>query len=656
MKINLLTLDLHNFKGVKDLTIDFGEVTNIKGENGLGKSTVMDAFMWLLFDKDSRDRKNFEIKTINENGQVIHGLEHEVICILEVDGQKITFSKIFKEKWTKKKGMATKEFTGHETLYCINEVPVKKKEYEEKIKEILDEKIFKLVTNPTYFSSLKWQEQRAIVSDIIGSIDDERVINYNDGLIALKGKYDDSVDNYRIRTKATMKKINDQIKQIPFRIDECNNSIVNENFGSLENQKTILENKINIIDEQLEDSSKGNEILMGHKQHLYDLKQEYQDKLNHAKSVAKNPIQHLHRQLSEKKFKVQEFAYELNSLERDKRALEDYIKSLTSFVSIKEKEVEELRKEFIAVNKETFILDPKTNICPMCKQDLPNAEDRVKKLEENFNLNKAHRKEKINEKGKLLNNKIEELTEKIEVNKVTLIDINKKISDFRENMIIAESEVNKIEEEKNNFIAPNDSEIEFEGKVQLLSEIQATEDDISKFKIDDNSMLKNNKRKLQCDLVQVNKLLAAKDNNAKLRERISELGEEERDFSNKVAELEGQLFICEEFVRTKVELSEGLINDKFNNIKFKLFNELINGGLEETCEILVEGVPYSNANTASQINAGLEVINTLSNHYNVTAPIFIDNREAVNKIVSTESQIINLIVTKDKKLLIEVED
>ena len=146
------------------------------------------------------------------------------------------------------------------------------------------------------------------------------------------------------------------------------------------------------------------------------------------------------------------------------------------------------------------------------------------------------------------------------------------------------------------------------------------------------------------------------DNNEKLKDRIKELGEEERELSNKVAELEGQLFLCEEFVRTKVELSEGLINKKFNNISFKLFNNLINGGLEETCEILIDGVPYSNANTASQINAGIEVINTLSEHYGVTAPIFIDNREAVNKIVSTESQVINLIVTNDKELVVEVEE
>lgn len=656
MKIKLKTLELHNFKGIKDFKIDFGSVTNIKGANGLGKSTIMDSFMWLLFDKDSKDRKNFEIKTIDKSGEVIHGLEHSVTGTLEVDCHDITLGKIYKEKWTKKRGMATKEFTGHETLYSINEVPVKKKEFEEKIKEILDEKIFKLVTNPNYFANLKWQEQRTIIQEIIGDINDDSVINYNSNLKALEGRYEDSVDNYRVRTKATIKKLNDKIKQIPFRIDECNNSIVDQDFKALENQKLSIEKEIESIDEQLQDASKGNEILMQHKQHLYELKQEYQDKLNHAKIVAKNPLHSLERELQDHRYKVQEIAYEINSLERDKRNLEEENKLLVRNIDTTEENVQELRNRFTEVNNRKFELDSRATICPTCNRELENSEEIIRELEEKFNLNKAKDKESINQKGQSLNKKIEEFKLKINDNKSKLFDIEKVLKELNSNKLQEEQEVKRIEEKINNFNDLLDSEIQFEGKVQLENEIEDTKKDIENFNIEDNSELKDRKRKLQFDLNEVNKLLASKDNNEKLKDRIKELGEEERELSNKVAELEGQLFLCEEFVRTKGELSEGLINKKFNNISFKLFNNLINGGLEETCEILIDGVPYSNANTASQINAGIEVINTLSEHYGVTAPIFIDNREAVNKIVSTESQVINLIVTNDKELIVEVEE
>lgn len=654
MQIRLVNLELHNFKGIKELKVEFGKVTSIKGDNGLGKTTIMDAFNWLLFDKDSKDRKNFEIKTLGEDGQALHGLEHSVIAVLEIDDNNITLGKIYKEKWTKKRGMATKEFTGHETLYSINEIPVKKKEYEEKIKEILIEKIFKLVTNPTYFPSLGWKEQREIIQEIIGSIDDDSVINYNDSLIALKGKYEDSVENYRVRTKASIKRLNDQIKQIPYRIDECNNSIVDEDFKALEIQKSNLEREITAIDDQLEDNSKGNQVLIEHKQHLFDLRQEYQEKLNHAKLVARNPLNKLEKELQDCKNKVREFNYEIDSKEREQRNLENNIRDIAKLIKNYEIKVAELRTEYTQIDNEVFKLDSRATVCPTCNRELENSEEIVKDLEEKFNLRKAKNKEDIAYKGKLLNEKIEENEKAIEDIKAKLFDIENDLEELNSNKLVAEQEAKNIEDKISNFKL--DDNLDFEGKEQLEREIKATEEDIGNFKLESNFELKENKRKLQCDLEQVNKLLVSKDNNKKLKERIKDLGEEERDLSNKVAELEGQLFLCEEFVRTKVELSEGLINKKFKTLKFKLFNELINGGLEETCEILVDGVPYSNANTASQINAGLEVINTLSEHYGVQAPIFIDNREAVNEIIKTDNQIINLIVSKDKELKVEVEE
>lgn len=654
MEIRVRSLELSKFKGIKELKLDFADITNIYGENGTGKTTIVDAFMWVLFDKDSHGVKNFEIKTIDKDGNIKHGLEHKVTLVLEVEGAPITLGKIFKEKWTKKRGMATKEFTGHETLYSINEVPVKKKDFEEKIKEILDEYIFKLVTNPSYFPSLKWQEQRAIVQEIIGNIEDENVINYNKSLAALKGKYEDSVDNYRVRTKASIKKLNDQIKQIPYRIDECNNSIANEDFSALEIQKNALKKKIEAIDEQLQNSSKGNEILLQHKQHLFDLKQEYQDKLNHAYLVAKNPINRLNNELQECKGKVREFNYKIDSKEREKRELENSIKNYVAKIERATKDKKELAEKWKIENNKKFSMDPGATMCPTCHRELEDSEEIVKKLEENFNLNKAKKITEITQRGTELKNRITDFNNCIEETKAKLFDIKSDLEELNSNKLVAEQEFRNLEDKINNFEI--DENPDFEGKAQLEMEIEATKKDINNFSLDNNLELKANKRKMQCDLEQVNKLLAKKENNIKLQERIKELEDKERDLSNKVAELEGQLFLCEEFTRTKVELSEGLINKKFKNIKFKLFNDLINGGLEETCEILIDGVPYSNANTASQINAGIEVINTLSEHYGVKAPIWIDNRESVNRIPETNSQVINLIVSKDKQLRVEGEE
>ncbi|WP_349400404.1 AAA family ATPase [Clostridium perfringens] len=646
MDIILKSLKLHNFKGIKDFEVEFGHVTDIKGKNGLGKSTIFDAFNWLLFDKDSQGRKNFEIKTLDETGEPLHKLEHTVEGNLIIDGIQLSLAKTFKEKWTKKRGQATQEFSGHETTYSINGVPVKKKDYEEKIKEIMDEGLFKLVTNPMYFPNLNWKEQRTIVQEIIGTIDDERVINYNSKLAPLKGAYTDSISEYNARTKASIKKINDEIKLIPARIDECNNNIVDVDFTELEARKKEVEKKINDIDERIEDSSKGNDVLLEHKQNLFNLKQEYQEKLNHARAVASNGKDKLINKLQVKKDELREvnsvmknYSYEIEKEEARKRSYE------TSLIGINEK-LNKLRNKWKEVKSRDFEVENK--FCKYCGQELPTHD--IEQLEEIFNLNKSKELETICTNADKAKKEKEELEEKIEKIKEINKETKEQSEEANKNKKALEEEIKEIQTEIDNFIVPTD--INFDGKVQLEREIELVEEDIKNFKTLDNTELKAEKQVLKAELAQINSKLAAKENNERLKERIKELDAEEVELAQKVAKLEGQLFLCEEFTRTQVELSEGMINKKFKNIKFKLFKELINGGLEETCEIVKDGVTYSNLNTAAQINAGIEIINVLSEHYGTKAVIFIDNAESVNKIADTDSQLVKLIVSEDEKLTI----
>lgn len=646
MEIILQSLKLHNFKGIKDFTVEFGHVTDIKGKNGLGKSTVFDAFNWLLFDKDAQGRKNFEIKTLDETGEPLHKLEHTVEGTLIIDGAQLSLAKTFKEKWTKKRGQATRNFDGHETLYSINGVPVKKKDYEEKIKDILDEGLFKLVTNPMYFPNLNWKEQRTIIQEIIGTVNDETVINYNSKLTPLRGAYKDSIAEYNARTKASIKKINDEIKMIPARVDECNNNIIDADFSELEARKKEVEKKINDIDANIEDSSKGNDVLLEHKQNLFNLKQEYQEKLNHARAVASNGKDKLNNKLKLIRLESGKAESEAESNAYRMNITKSHIQNSEAELITLEKTTKELRTKWKDIKSKIF--DENDKVCRYCGQDLP-AHD-VEQLEEVFNLNKSKELEKICGKAELVKQEIEKIKEKIKKDKSEFLDFEAKYKESYKKYETFEEEIKKIQTEIDNFIVP--TVLDFDGKVQLEREIELVEEDIKNFKTVDNTELKANKQVYKAELAQINSKLAAKENNERLKLRIKELDEEEVSLAQKVAKLEGQLFLCEEFIRTQVELSEGMINKKFKNIKFKLFKELINGGLEETCEILCNGVPYGNANSASQINAGLEVIKTLSDHYGVHAPIFIDNAESVNKIIDLESQIIKLTVSLDNKLTV----
>lgn len=654
MNIRLKQLVLKNFKGIKDLSIDFGKVTSISGKNATGKTTIVDAFTWLLFGKDSKDRTSFNIKTLDENGEELHGLEHSVTGILEVDGQVITLQRLYKEKWQKQRGQAQAELKGHTTEYFINEVPSSMKEYQSHVNEIFEESKFKLVTSPLYFTNLKWQEQRKILLEIIGDINEETVINYNSNLEPLRTLITDGIDNLNKVVKSRISKLKEQVKSIPFRIDECNNSIVDVDFEALEFRKRSIKGGINSIDETIADRSKINEKKLELSNKIYELKQEYQAKYSQAKSRINEPKIKLQNQLRDLEYTLQAEENEVRNLQRTRGQLEKSIIDSENSIERYEKQMQSLRETFKSEKGKTLEIDERQFMCPMCKREFESEDIESKKAEllANFEDNQKEQLKGIQTKGKGLSKLVDDIRvlqvkdkDRLEELEISKQDAIKKVNEIKE-------EINQVSVQLSNYTTP---EVMFDGMKELQSEIESLEKEIESIAVDNNLELKARKEGLQREMDQVNRELAAKDNNEKLKERIKELQVEEKSLGAQIAQFEGQQFLCEEFIRTKVELLEESINKKFNGaIAFKLFNQQINGGLSECCEALIEGVPFSNANTAAQINAGLSIVNTLCKYFDVQAPIFIDNAESVNNIGATDSQLIKLIVSNDDKLKVEV--
>lgn len=639
-KIILKSLRLRNFKGIKDLTMGFSKVTNIFGENATGKTTIADSFFWLLFDKDSRDRATFEIKTLDNNNNVIHGLDHEVTGVLTVDGKDTTLTKIYKEKWTKKRGEAERELTGHETLYYIDEVPVKKKEYQDKVSALIDESLFKLITNPLFFSTnMKWQDRRKVLLDIIGDLTDEEVINYKSNLKAL-GRLlaDKDIDTLKKSIQAKKRRFNEEIKSIPYRVDECNNSIKELDFEVLELNKKEIVAAIKAVEEQLMDSSKANEALLKQRDKIYKFKSKLQELEYQAKTDVNKPLRDI-------EFKISTHRADIAQLENERLNKERKLSRIISSINDFKQEMDKLRDEFTKVNQHLLEIDENEFICPTCKREFEAEDIEVKKHEmtENFNQNKAKKLKNIRHQGLDYKNEVEKLT-------IEASEIEEDIKSLGLRIVAEKNSLGDLQSFKENF---RPVIIETEEMKQLKEEIAELESKLEQPNSNNNLELKSKKYQLQSELEDINKQLAYKEQNESLKTRIKELQEEERTLAQQIAALEGQEFLCEEFIKTKVELLESSINHKFRYVSFKLFNTQVNGGIEETCEALIDGVPFSNANTASQINAGLDIINALSEHYGVQAPIFIDNRESVNQLIETDSQVINLIVSKDKSLRIE---
>jgi DNA repair exonuclease SbcCD ATPase subunit len=647
--IRLISLRLQNFKGIKsfDLKIDCLNAS-VFGGNGTGKTTLYDAFQWLLFDKDSTNRKDFSVKTHDYAGNEIHGLEHLVEAILDINDTHVILRKMLAEKWTKKRGEAEKEFTGHETSYWVDDVPVKKGEYQQKINDIIDENIFKLITNPFFFNNmLKWEERRKTLLEISGNVSDIDVIRSNPELFELEGILAGrSTDDYKKIVAERIKKYNQEIEKIPVRIDELVKSIGEEqDYSAIESELQLYKGRLEAVETELADSNKMGMERMSKQQLLYQT----QNKLTARKSELEEQANAGFKRVIDEKTQLQNNKFKLESeIQTVKRSL-----SLINTTVI-DSEMARLREQWRLENAKTFThSDAESFLCPTCKRPFPEdeIERQINDLKANFDRHKASILEDINNRGKSLKAQKEETENKVAA-------LNNRLMELEANLLEVNERIAEIDKElsKSGHVAVNYEQDPQYKELQYLSETLKAELDNPVENITHDLFAK--KRTIFADIENLNRILNQKDVVAKTRERIQELKDEERQLAGKISDLEGHRYLIEQFIKSKVNLLEDSINSRFKAVRFKLFDVQINGGVIECCETLINTngswVGWADANNAGRVNAGLDIIGTLSKHYGISAPIFIDNRESVNELIETESQIINLVVTQDSKLGVEV--
>lgn len=639
--IILKTLILRNFKGIKDLRVDFNRVTDISGDNAVGKTTIFDAFTWLLFDKNSLDAKDFEIKTLDKNNNVIHGLEHEVSALLNIDGVEKKLSKIYKEKWTKKRGEAEKQLTGHTTDYYIDDVPVKKSEFQEAIGNIIDEKLFKLITNPLYFSTiLNWKDRRNVLLSIIGDVDVMDVIKGNNtlkGFDTLLGEK--IVDDLKKTLAARKRKINQDINSIPVRIDELDKSILNLDFEALEDELKLKNEELKQVEDKLYDSTKLGDVVLEKQQKLFNLKNMLQSIEYKAESQANRPKKELEALLDEK-------AYELKDTLRKVSTLEERLVSIKFKKDLVKDQMDSLRNTWHEEKLRTLEFNENEFVCPTCKREFEADDIEAKKesLIEQFNISKSRKLADINSLGVAKKDEFEDIEKQIS-------NLETEVEETKVKASCLEKEVKDIKVKLDNFKV---SIVLGEEHKKVSCEIADLE-----VEINDNTSTKeliSSLRREKSDLVDaidnIKAKLTYREKNKATLERIEELKDEERKLAETLAKVEKEEFQCETFIKAKVKLMEDSINEKFKYVSFKLFNTLVNGAVEECCVATVNGVPFDSVNNAGKINAGIDIINTLCNHYGVNATVFIDNAESVNELLECESQVVRLIVSKDKTLVI----
>lgn len=644
MEIKLMRMKLRNFKGIKDLEIDFkGKNTNIFGANATGKTTIFDAFKWVFFNKDSSNRTKFSIKTLGKDNKPIHFLEHEVEVVLNVDGINTTFKKMYSENWVKHRGQEEQELSSHENKYWIDDVPVMQKEYNERVNKLIPEALFKMITDPLYFNETMSEDERKTVLMNIANIntnDEEIMSGYEEYKPILDNLNGRTISDYTKVLKEGIKKLNEQKAQIPIRIDELSKGLITNDetdYTKLENEKNDLNKQLDSIDDELtniEIMSQKNSQKIGNLTRKKQELREFQFKLEIENS--------------------NKYSSEVIKLENEKSVAEGRIRNASTELDQllvenekQENEIKKLREEWYQVENDQFEIDEQNFICPTCGREYP--EEKIieirEKARQNFIKNQEENKNGINKEGQARKSIVEK-------NKLRISELEDNLKKYNDELSEINSKLKENEEKQKNAKPFDINEVpEYNEK---LSEIEKLQKEVDELVSGDTVSIKTRKAEIKTKLDEVDKLLKAKEEQENIRARMKQLEVEETETADKINELEHQVFLIEKFSKLKVDLFENAINSHFNLVKFKLLTENMNGAIEETCIATVDGVPFDDLNNAKKITAGLDIINTLIKFEGKYAPIFIDNRESINELYNIDTQIISLIVTNDPVLRIEV--
>ena len=638
-RITLLSMDIQNFKGCTGRTIDFADKTKICGANATGKTTIFDAFTFLLFNRDSLGSADFDIRPLDADGKMIDNIEISVKARISVDDEEFELKKIQKQKWVKKRGTDSREFQGNVNEFEINGYPKSQKEFKEFISEIVDEDVFNLITNPAAFNSLPWKKQRETLMEFIGDFTDEQIAGtfgerYATLIPELRiASTDDILKKY---TKAKSL-LNKTMVELPARIDEVSKQLVIADVGALEVEKTAKEAELSKVEEEMSDGNGKISEINDRREQIINLKFRLSEIQNEENQKLFDDSSSIREEVAKKREVVENLQRELSELRSSGRTVQ-------SEYQAHENDVKRLLDEW-KVEKAKIIPESET-ICHACGQELPE-DVRKKNIADYEARKKAHEKKlaDITKAGSDAAKLRDEAKDKWGTFESAVKTYEQKIEEAKRVYGEEKSKLDKIPK-----VADISNNAEYKATNEKISALEKEIAELSSV-VSDNAELEAKKSILKDEIAEIaGKILAA--DNSKVKERIAELEAEQKEVGQKIANQEMMIDLVEDFIRTKMNMISEKINEMFKIVSFKLFSEQINGGLKETCECTVNGVPLSSLNNGHRIVAGLDIIHSLSNLYGVSCPIFVDNAESINdfNVPEMDAQMIYLTVTDDKEL------
>lgn len=642
--IKLNRLSLENFKCHARLTLDFhGGNASIYGDNATGKTSIYDALTWLLFGKDSagNGEKNIEIKPLGADGDVLdHDAQTSVEAALLVNGEEITLRRTFREVWTTRRGSSEAVFDGNTSEYYIDGVPCKRNAFQDRVNDLVSEDTFRMLTSVSYFAKdISWQDRRAVLFRLVGIQDDKEIMRTNSmfqPLLDDMGRL--GLDDYKKKLLSEKRGYMGAKTEIPARISECRKTIddtASLDFAAAKAEVDRLQAKLDGVSTQIlaiEHSSAAEAKSMEIRE--AQLQMTALENENKAYRASQNTgaaeIRTLKSRLTELQMRL---AHKEKTLLGASKVIAGY-----------DEQIEAARKRWIATNSEVFT----GGTCPTCGQDLP--EKQRKAAADAF---EAHKKERLRE--------IEQTAQSYKDTKADaakhLEELNAEIKDLQAE---AEAAAASLQTAEASTVEIRDMDGFAEKRKEIHDRITALSGELADINGDAFSAKEKLRREKENILAKIAKHTAIVSKESLLGyaiHRMEDLRQEAKKAAECLERLEKMLFLIDEYTRYKTSFVEDSINGMFRIARFRLFREQANGGIEDRCDVVLDGVPYLNINNGAKINVGIDIINTLSQAYGVKVPLFVDNAESVTRLEETAGQVIRLVVSEeDKELRVNYED
>ena len=643
-EIKIKRLALENFKCHKYLSLDFmGGNASIYGDNASGKTSIYDALTWLLFGKDSagNGEKNIEIKPLDSNGEVKdHDALTAVEAVLLVNGEEVSLRRTYKEVWTTKRGSSQATYDGNTSEYYIDGVPCKRNAFQDKVNELVSEDTFRMLTSVSHFSDkISWQERRAVLFQVAGVMEDSAILASNDAfapLVESMGKL--SLEDYKKKLLSEKKKFVGAKTEIPARISECQKTIDDVqglDFAGAKAQVDGLQATLNGLSEQIvaiEHDGAADQKRMEIREAQLEMNTLYnENKAYRASQTAGTPD-------------IYGMNIRLTSLQTQLAGKKKTAENESTYITTLEKQISDSRTRWMDVHKESFT----GGNCPSCGQALP-----AEKLQQAMAAFEAQKKSRL-----------QEIEQTANANKAAKAQAEARFTGGIEEITLLEKEIANVREQ---IAAAEANVVEIKDMEHYAENAHCLNEKINKLNGELSDMMKNSgavAQKLRDEKNEIQK--AIHDQQAIIskeslldysRQRIAELREDARNAAECLEAIEKFLYLMDEYSRYKTRFVEDSINGLFRIARFRLFREQANGGVEDRCDVVHEGVPYISVNNGMKINLGIDIINTLSAAYGVRVPLFVDNAESVTNLESSGSQMIRLVVSEaDKELRVNYEN